>query len=160
MRKTSTDNFYAASKKHIKNRAEWEKSIKRAKACIGLQRHWSRRNDKNTTLNCSTFVRVCGKHKTVSCYITDIPLFKAISSYEISGLGSLKKSKWTNYISETSTKFLLPANKAQWDKVSERIMLDQIPHIVIRALIRCCFVAASKLMLDLMAVLSCFILTN
>jgi hypothetical protein len=28
--------FYPASEKHIKNRAEWEKSIKEARARIGL----------------------------------------------------------------------------------------------------------------------------
>ena len=45
-------------------------------------------------------------------------------------------------------------------KVGGRILLDQTAHIVTHALIQCCVVAVSEVMFDLMAVLSCSILTN
>jgi hypothetical protein len=45
-------------------------------------------------------------------------------------------------------------------KIGGRILVDQTAHIVTHALIQCCVAAFSEMMLDLMAVLSCFILIH
>jgi hypothetical protein len=80
--------FIQEAKNVSKSELSGKSQLKKQRFALDCGAIKEKEKPKKTTPNCNTFVRICGKHKTVSCYLADTPRFNGISSYEILGLRS------------------------------------------------------------------------